>query len=185
MSNNATLFLIAAVVGAALGTVAFFGMSPFIHEITQQINTGTTSGTGALQHAATFAFNPTTAAATTSSILNSDGQDRFVEAAYVGCSGVGTSGAASGAGGGLANLTLTIATTSASAPAALINTAYVLQQNMATGTPDSMVASTSISKFATGNAIRWQSGSYMSISANATNTAACVVSVLYSQGLGF
>lgn len=144
---------------------------------------GTTSGTGNSYHMATFAFNPTTASATTSSILNSDSQDRIVLSSYVSCSGVGTSQTAY-TGAGLANLTFTIATTSTANPAALGNTAYVLQQNLATSTTESSVASTSISKFATGNAFRWQAGTYMTVSSNATNTAACVVSIPYSQGLG-
>ncbi len=184
MSNKSIMFLSFAVVGALFGTVAFFGMSPFIHEVVQQMQVGSTSGTGNTYHAATFAFNPTTAAATTSSIVNGDAQDRIVTAAYVSCSGVGSSNTAY-TGAGLANLTFTMATTAASAPAALVNVAYVLQQNVATSTVDTQVASTSISKFATGNAIRWQAGSYMSISSNATNTAACTVTVPYSQGLGF
>lgn len=174
----------AVVIAALLGAIAFFGFSPFLKTVVESF--GTTSGTGTTQHLATFAFNPTVAAATSSSIQNTDAQDRVVTSADVACSGTGTSKTAY-TGTGLANLTVQIATTSASAPAALGNTNYVLNVNISTSTTDTYVAtsSTNVVNSATGNAIRWPASSYMTISSNATNTAACVVGIRYMQGLGF
>lgn len=174
----------AVVVGAVLGAVAFFGFSPFLKTIVKDF--GTTSGTSGTQQVATFAFNPTIASATTSSVLNGDTQDRVVTGSDVACSGVGTSKTAY-TGAGLAAVTFTMSTTSTANPAALTQTNYVLNATFATSTTDSYVSTTSanVVNSATGNGVRWQAGSYMTISSNATNTAACVVGVKYIQGLGF
>jgi len=150
-----------------------------------QILTGTTSGTAGTQHIAEFAFNPTVATATSTSVLNSDAQDRVVRGVDVACSGVGTSKTAY-TGAGLAALTFTAATTSTSAPAALGNTNYTFNATVGTSTTDVYVATTTSNgvNSATGNSMRWQTGTYMTVASNATNTAACVVSVSYLQGLG-
>lgn len=168
-----------------MGAVAFFGYSPFLKTVVQQF--GTTVGTGNTQHTAAFAFNPTTGTATSSSIQNTDTQDRIVSGqTTVSCSGTGTSRTAY-TGTALASLILQIATTSTASPAALGNTNYVLNATISTSTADTQIATSSanVVNSATGNAIRWQAGSYLTISSNATNTAACVVGIPYLQGLGF
>lgn len=173
----------AVIIGALLGSAAFAGYSPFLKTVINQF--GTTSGSATTQHIAEFAFNPTTASATSTSVLNADGQDRVVRGVDVACSGVGTSKTAY-TGAGLATLTFTAATSSTASPAALSNTNYTLNVTVPTSTTDVYVSTSTSSgvNSATGNSMRWQSGSYMTVASNATNTAACIVSVSYLQGLG-
>ncbi len=179
--NKITLGILSLLVAGAIVGSYFFPQN--LNKIEQV--SGTTSGSGSTQHTATFAFNPTSSSATTSSVQNFDSQDRVVTGPVtVSCSGIGTSKTAF-TGAGLANLTFQIASTSALAPAALGNTNYVLNMNFGTSTVDNQIASSTPINSATGNAIRWPSGAYLTISSNATNTAACVVGIPYVQGLGF
>lgn len=125
-------------------------------------------------------FAPSVPGATTTSMLNTDTQDRIIITSEIFCSSVGTSQTAY-TGTGLANLTFSIATTSTSAPVALGNTNYILNNNMTTSTVETYVSSS------TPYAVdyrRWAVGSYITISANATNTAQCIWDVKYLQGLG-
>lgn len=155
-------------------------------EIQQTPPVGTTSGTGSIQHTATFSFNPTTGA-TTTSVLNGDAQDHIVAGiTTVNCSNVGTSKTAL-TGAGLAALIFQMSTTSASGGSVAGNSNFVFNATIPTSTVDIQVASSSASVVvtATGNAIRWATGTYLTISSNATNTATCVIGVPYLQGMGF
>lgn len=116
--------------------------------------------------------------ATSTSILNGDANDRIVEGAQYWCSGVGTSKTAF-TGAGLDALSFSAATTSASAPAIITNTNFVLNTTVATSTATLFVASTSPGLTATAAQRIWASGSYLTFWSNATNTAACNIGVQY------
>lgn len=167
------IIISAGAIGVLLGVAAFFGYSPFL-KIVQ--NFGTTSGNAASQKIAQWSFNPSSTSATTSSsLINSDGQDRIVSGVDVTCSGVTTADTS------VANWTFLVATTSASAPAGFANSNYVFGVNISTTTSEVFTSTTTITKADTR---RWASGTYLTVSANATDTAACIVAARYYQGLG-
>lgn len=117
--------------------------------------------------------------ATSSSILNTDANDRFITAEKVGCELVGTSKTIN-VGAGLASLTLTMATSSTANPVVNANTNTLPVITVATSTPNFVVASSTAGT--PGNNLVgniWAAGSYLSIFSNATNTAACTAGVDY------
>lgn len=120
---------------------------------------------------------PATAAATSSSILNTDTTDRIIMDSFAACTGFGTSNTAY-TGTGLASLLIRMATTSTSAPANLTNTNYAANLTIATTTAVGYTAS-STEGILTGYSRIWPTGTYLTIQPNATNTAACTVGVHY------
>jgi len=149
----------------------------FYPKVNQMMKTGSAVGT-TFNSAKVAAINMTisTGTATSSSLYNSDGSDRYIIDAFSVCSGVATSYTAY-TGTGLASLNWKMATTSTSAPAILTNTNYVANMNMATTTSVAMASST-VGDLATGNRT-WAAGTYLTIQPNATNTAACTAGVHY------
>lgn len=121
---------------------------------------------------------PLTGTATTSSILNNSGSDRYVYDSRLACNGLGTSQTAY-TGAGLASLTLLIGTSSTASPAALTPFARVASLTVATGTSMTVMASSTTATATSTLPAIWTAGSYMSFSFNATNTAACTVGVGY------
>ncbi len=191
MTKNIIYVLGAIVIaGAILGAYLF----P-VAQTPVAIGTSPTGTTFSSQKIAAIAFVPSAAGATTTSILNTDANDRYVTSNFVNCTNATTSYTAI-TGGGLANLIIKAATTSTNAPAVVGNTNLAMNDTVATGTsaaggaafPVVMVSSTSLpaSPAVTNNvgagafAFLWASGSYLSFWANATNTAACIVGVQYS-----
>lgn len=130
---------------------------------------------------------PATGTATSSSILNSDSNDRYVTNVRVGCASIGTSLTAY-SGAALATLTLTVGTTSSSAPANVSLWSTVAKFVVPTSSP-AFVLSTTTTPVAAGGAgagtatttmaLVWNAGTYMTFAWNATNTAACTVGVDY------
>lgn len=175
-------------VGVVLGTLAFFGLSPYGQTIIQQFAgsspAGTTFNTAKIAEIAVSPSAPG-ANATSSSILNTDANDRLILSEEIGCQGVGQSKAAY-SGAGLAALTLSVATSSTASPAANANTNVVGSSaaTIGTSTPNFVMASSTASNGATspGSALVsniWAAGSYLTLTFNATNTASCVVGVRY------
>lgn len=129
-------------------------------------------------------FSPATAAATSTSILNSDDSARWVTDSFSYCSGVGTSKVAY-SGGGLANLIFQAATTSTSNPNTVTNTNAVMNITISTTTTGGFSSNATTTATTTGayglypGYQYWSSGSYMTFWSNATNTAACTVGVKY------
>lgn len=116
---------------------------------------------------------------TSSSVLNTDANDRFVTGVRAGCEGIGTSKTAY-TGAGLAALTFNVATSSAAAPASLSPTNYVAQNlTIATATIATTLASSTSATNQTGLAGVWHPGEYMTFFTNATNTATCTFGVDY------
>lgn len=117
--------------------------------------------------------------ATSSSILNSDSNDRFVTGVRVGCNGVGTSKTAY-TGTGLAALTLTVGTSTTAAPATFVGFANVMSAfTLGTSTPVLVVASSTLQTATSSLAAFWPANSYMTFTVNATNTAVCTMGVDY------
>lgn len=186
MDTSKYIYLTVAI-GAVLGALAFFNVTPFrtvVHSVTQQFTagsspTGSTFGTAKLA-AITMALAGSTG--TTTSIQNTDSNDRLVTASHAACEGVGTSQTA-GSGSGLANLTFSVGTTSLNFASATTTTpapwAKIAVFNVATNTINAEVSSTTLATATSSNAIVWPAGTYMTFWWNATNTATCTVGVSY------
>lgn len=166
---------------ALLGGVAFFGWSPFIQPMVQQLAgspVGTTFNTAKIA-----AINWTLGTgATTTSILNTDASDRYILSLEMGCQSVGTSQTPL-TGAGLLALTVKAATTSTAAPAVISNTNIVGNSGFTLGTSSAQFVISSSTAAGPGGfsgvANVWLAGSYMTFWSNATNTAACVTGVRY------
>lgn len=116
---------------------------------------------------------------TSSSILNTDANDRYVHDFKVGCEGVGTSKTAY-TGTGLANLQIAIGTTTTAAPATFLSFAAITTgANISTSTVNFEVASSTTLVATSSLAAIWPANTYMTFFWNATNTAACTVGVGY------
>lgn len=116
--------------------------------------------------------------ATSTSILNTDTNDRYVSAYKIGCENVGTSQTAY-TGTGLAALLFSVGTTTTANPVSFSSFAAVAtNQTVATGTSNFLMASSTLAT-GTKNAAIWPTGTYMTFYFNATNTAACTVGVDY------
>lgn len=109
--------------------------------------------------------------ATSSSILNSTGNDLYVTAIKAGCEGVGSSPSVS-------SLTLSVSTTSTAAPAAVgTNLVGGSALTIATATPRFVAASSTVTT-GSGSALNiWPAATYMTFQTNATNTAVCTFGV--------
>lgn len=184
------------VVAGIFGLVAFFGYSPFIKTVLNlgASPQGASFTTGKIAAVSALLTLPG-ANATSSSIQNNSGVDQYITGVMIGCENLGTSRVAY-TGGGLATdgLQLSIATTSTAAPATngtnLVFPAIGISTTtgyftLASSTGSLATTSVSGSIGYTGsqsvNNI-WKSGSYLTFSVNATNTAQCTfgVSVLSS-----
>lgn len=168
-----------AIVGAVLGSVAFFGFSPFISMVTAVVGSpvGTTFNTAKI---AAVEMTPLTASATSTSILNTDSSARWITSVHAGCTGVGTSNVLS-TGAGLAQWLLQVATTSVSGQGLQNNTSLAGNVNIGTTTSFAQSASSTIASTGTKNTdfYYWDTGTYLTFTFNATNTAACIVAANY------
>ncbi len=147
-------------------------------------NLATTSPAGSTFNTAKFAavaMNLATPGTngTSSSILNTDTNDRFVLAVKGGCENVGSSLTAY-TGAGLASLQLNVATSTTAAPASLNGWANVAKAYVVGTTTTNIIFGSSTLVTATSSlAGIWSANTYMTFSWNATNTAACTVGVEY------
>lgn len=160
---------------ALLGAVAFFGLSPFSKEVTQQVfgsPVGTTFNTAKV---VAVNITPSTQGATSTSVLNTDATARYIaNYGMVGCTGVGTS-QTDLTGTGLAALLVQAATTSVANQGLQGNTNYAMNLTVSTSTTF-VNSSTSTPSVMAGY---WAAGTYMTFTFNATNTAACTVEMDY------
>ncbi len=109
--------------------------------------------------------------ATSTSMYNSDANDRYVTGINVACTGVGNSFTAV-SGAGLATLFFRAAVVANTNNAAVVP--------IATTTSIMQVASTTVPTSAYMQV--WGAGTYMTVTSNATNTATCTVSLPYLPG---
>lgn len=121
---------------------------------------------------------PLTAAATSTSILNTDSSARWIaDFGLAGCTGAGSSFTyPNNSGTGLAALLIQAATTSVANQGLQGNTNYALNMTVSTSSPAYTESATST---LASNAGYWAPNTYMTFTFNATNTAACIVEMDY------
>lgn len=178
MTKTAKIVLV--VMAAAIVGAYFF---PKVKNLAQASNAaGTTFSTAKV---AEITWTPSTAAASTTSVYNSDAKDRVVDSSFVDCSGTGTSHVFPDTGGALTSWIVSAATTSVANEGTQGNVNYVLDAGtnaISTSTPFVYSASSTPGRSGVtgGNFVRiWPTGTYMTFLANATNTAVCEVGVYY------
>lgn len=132
---------------------------------------GSTFGTSKI---AQVNITPSTAAATSSSILNTDSSARWVKSNYADCIAPTTSQTYL-TGAGLANLQLLVATTSVANEGLQGSTNYAGNLTVATTSYYSNNASSTLPVLGG----YWAPGTYLTFDFNATNTAQCTVGVRY------
>lgn len=116
---------------------------------------------------------------TTTSYLNPTPNDWYIKSEVVACEGLGTSQTAY-TGTGLASLTFKMATSSTANPATNGNTNTLPTVTVSTSTPNFVISSSTAGTPGNNNVSNiWAAGSYLTVTANATNTAACSVGVDY------
>jgi len=170
-------FVVAVIVGVAIYGAYLYPQSSALFGASAG---GSTFATARIADVAVNLANPG-ANGTSTSILNTDTNNRYPVSLDVGCSGVGTSQTAY-TGAGLAALTLSVATSSTAAPATNGNTNFLgaATLTIATTTTQFVIASsTGIIPGNTTPGAVWGPGSYLTFTFNATNTAACTVGVKF------
>ena len=155
-------------------------ITPPVGATTPQGNTGQTG-----KQASIFGVNLANpgANATSSSYLNNSTVDWYVTGVKALCEGVGTSKTAY-TGTGLASLTVAIATSSTAAPATNSNTNYPGGALMTIATSSTLFGISSSTVAVPGNGlpgIIWASGTYLTFTTNATNTAICTFGADYTS----
>jgi hypothetical protein len=160
--------------GFGIGYGVFGNKVTVIETIGQAVSSAGVSNTTARIASVTVA--PALTAGTTTSIYNGSGVDRLVQDSFVACTGVGTSQTYL-TGAGLAAWTLQMSTSS-SALDAKTNTNYVANITVATSSAWSYVASSTEGVLQYVSRI-WPTATYLNITFNATNTAACTVGASY------
>ena len=171
-----------ALIGAILGTLAFFNITPF-RTIVQNVIAGSTSGStyATQQTLAITGWN--LANGTTTSIQNTSGSDEYATQVQYACTGVGSSNTAY-TGAGLASVTLKAATTSTSltgqtptSNTGVSNTNLAVSGTLATSTGTTMVASSTLSIGGSVPGVWIANGAWLTFFSNATNTAVCNIGV--------
>lgn len=172
----------AVVVGALLGAAAFFGLTPFGKEIVGQAFGATANSTNSSQNQL-FIYGWNLANGTSTSILNTSGNDVWATQLQYNCSGVGSSNTPY-TGAGLASVTFKAATTSTShvtdtsaSNVAVTNTNLAVSFTLATSSANQLVASSTLS---VGGQILNEDippNAYITFFVSATNTAVCNVGV--------
>lgn len=161
------------VIGAIVVVLAIIGAYSYPKAIiAPSSNVGAVGTTFNTAKVAQINMSPSAAGATSTSILNTDDNNRYVRGAYVYCTGASQSSDRT-----IASLLVQAATSSTAAPALNSNTNLAANLTVSTTSPFVAVSSTTISN---GVASVWASGSYMSFFWNATNTAACTVGIPYA-----
>lgn len=172
-----TLMVIVAIFAGLIGGVIALTFGGGSHVVIQQAAGASPVGStfGSAKYAGITA---SLATATSSAIVNTDSNDRYVISTEAACTGVGTSKTAY-TGTGLSALTLQIGTSSAATPfnsAAAVSGAGI---TLATSSVNFYLASSTIVTGTSSNAMTWAAGTTMYFVVNATNTAACTFGVRY------
>ncbi len=168
--------LVGAIVVLLVGIGAFLFGSNQDNGVVGQIYSpvGTTNSTAKFY---SIDAAPATAAATSTSLFNTDSTDRGIQDLTVMCTSVGTSQTFLTGAGLLSNgFNVKAATTSVTSTGLQGNTANIFLATIATTTPYQYVAS-STTPFPTDVTRIWPTGTYLTFAFSATNTAACTVGV--------
>lgn len=185
-TTTAKWFWGGVVVLSVLGGLAWFGFTPFLHNtVTNEQTNAQVAGSSAgtlfsTAKVAEIAINPTVNAATSTSILNGDANDRIIDSSFVSCAT--SSGAVTTNGGsGVATWNWLSATTSTSALGLQGNTNYAMNITVPTSTTDNSYVASSTSPASVRNRL-WPSGSYLTFNINASSsnaTLTCQVGSYY------
>lgn len=174
-------------VGAVLGTLAFFNLTPF-RTIVQSVfggTTGTAGNTYGTEKIAAIVINlaGTGQNGTSTSITNTDATDRYVSSVKIGCEGFPAT--ITDYNGAKASLQVSIGTTTSASPSAFLSTAAVAQNlTVPTTTNSTLVAAATTTPAAfglasTSVAFIWPTGTSMTFFWNGTTTAKCTEGVAY------
>jgi hypothetical protein len=168
-------FLGILTVGAVLGAIAFFGLSPFGKTIVQSAFGSAAGTTYNDAKVAAIVWNPQSNAASSTSILNSDAGTRYITDSFIVCNNFGTSPATNNASA----VTVQIATTTTSANGLQGNTNYAGNFTFSTSTLVAYTA-TSTEGVITGTSRAWPTSTYLTFNMSATSTAGtCTVGAHY------
>lgn len=145
---------------------------------------GTTVNSAKFAGASGVALATPGANATSTSILNTDANDRLITGIRMSCEKVGTSQTAY-TGAGLATWQITVGTTSTAAPAATpvgFNEVGGVSYVISTSTPNFALATTTPQVGGlSSTTVVWAAGSNLTFFSNATNTAICTLGADYVQ----
>lgn len=175
--NTKTLLKI---VGSIVLVIAIIGgyIYPKVVKLAGTSPSGATFGDQKIAMVAVNLANPG-ANGTSTSILNTDSNDRYVESSRVGCENVGSSKTAY-SGTALAALQFSVGTSSTAAPTSIVPFAFVASAvNLSTSTGSVFFASSTLATATSSLAAIWPTNTYMTFTFNATNTATCTVGVSY------
>lgn len=168
------------VVGIVIGVVALIG-SYYYPKVLNNVGASPSGSTFGDAKTASVVISLASPGAngTSTSILNTDTNDRYVTSWHTACENMGTSKTAY-TGAGLANLQESVGTTTTAAPATFISFSAIASGfNLATGTTNMLVSSSTLATATSSLAIVWPANTYMTFSFNATNTAVCTTGVNY------
>ena len=168
--NKITISVISVLIAAAIVGAYFY---PQVPQSFGAVVTGATTANTARIAQTTLLLS--SSAATSTSILNTDAQDRYIVNAEVFCSGMAATST-----GQASNLTFVIATSS-TAGIAGANSIVISPALTATPPAEFYATQTTIN---TADFRRWAAGSYLTFLATATSSASCTPDVNYRQGLG-
>lgn len=166
-----SIVLVIVIVGAIAGGYVYPKLSP-------SFGASPAGSTFGESKQAAVSMAPLTAGATSTSILNTDGQPRWIaDFGFAGCTGIGTSYTYPNTNAtGLSALLIQAATTSIANEGLQGNTNYALNMTVSTS---SSIYTASASSTNPSNAGFWDAGTYMTFTFNATSTGNCVVEVDY------
>lgn len=136
-----------------------------------------TAVTNSSARIATITMAPLLDAGTSTTILNTDGTDRAITSSVAYCTSVGTSRTYLTGATGLSNLIVNMSTSSSASGNAGSNTNYASSLTIATTSVTAYTASSTEGATIYGRI--WPTGTYLALTFNATNTAACTVGVYY------
>lgn len=168
-----TLFVVGIIV---LMGVAVLGFARITNDESVAVTASPAGATFNTARVAAININPIDITSTSSSMLNSDANDRIVTDAFVTCSGLVTT--MSGMSGAVADFRWLAATSSTAAPIpAITNVFAAMNMAVATSTSDGYAATTT---YTSPFSRRWNTGTYLVFQANATSSAAtCQAGVHY------
>ncbi len=180
MQKASKIVLAVVAVAAIVGAYVY----PKYPKLSVNTNFGTSATGSTFSNAKFYGVAIDLSAGTSTAILNTDANSRYIADVKVGCSGLGTSKNPI-TGTALTNLTYTAATTSAAqaVPPGSVNAAVALNAPIATTSSPWFVSATTTIPGQTGAlatsslANVWASGSYLNFWFNATNTGACTIGV--------
>lgn len=190
MNNNHTITFVQACVVAVIASIAT-GLimttfqkpqaAPIINEVAAASPTGSTFTTSKVALVrATFLIS------TSTSVLNTDSNNRYIKNLELACTGVGTSQTPYTGAGLLSQgwkISASTSTTAASSAYLNANGNYAfVNYVMSTTSAWLTVSSSTLAIGGFSSTTEWLAGTYLDIFTNATNTAACTVGVSYIPG---